>query len=125
MIDHEELFGKYVVDFEYALVSVNKLTESEISNSNTLIDYIFLADKKRTRQEWTDGIAELMQRIRTMDTNDLNEWITWFSNVIRELNEKERVELITQIKEGDEKDMCSSFERLKKRKGRWQSGSYN
>ena len=90
--------------------------------SNTLIDNIFLADKKRTRQDWTDGIAELMHWIRAMDTNDLNEWITWFSNVIRELNEKERVELITQIKEGDEKHMCSSF---KKRKGKWQSGSYN
>ncbi len=112
MINNAKLFGKYVVDFEYALVSVNTLTESKISNSNTLIDNIFLADKKRTRQDWTDGIAELMQRIRAMDTNDLNEWITWFSNVIRKLNEYERGELITQLKEGDEKDMCSSFERL-------------
>ncbi len=112
MIDHAELFGKYVVDFEYALVSVNKLTESEIIDSNTLIDNIFLADKKRTRQEWTDGITELMRRIRVMDTNDLNEWITWFSNVIRELNAKERGELIEQLKKGDEKGMCSSFERL-------------
>ncbi|MDE6363093.1 MAG: Rpn family recombination-promoting nuclease/putative transposase, partial [Lachnospiraceae bacterium] len=112
MIDHAELFGKYVVDFEYALVSVNKLTESQISNSNTLIDNIFLADKKRTRQEWTDGIAELMHRIRAMEPNDVNEWITWFSNVIRELNEKERGELIDQLKKGDEKGMCSSFERL-------------
>ncbi len=98
MIDQAELFGKYVVDFEYALVSVNKLTESEISNSNTLIDNIFLADRKRTRQEWTDGIAGLMHRIRTMDTNDLNEWITWFSNVIRKLNEKERGEWIEQLR---------------------------
>ena len=112
MISNAELFGKYVVDFEYALVSVNTLTESKISNSNTLIDNIFLADKKRTRQDWIDGIAELMHRIRAMDTNDLNEWITWFSNVIRKLNEDERGELITQIKEGDEKDMCSLFERL-------------
>ncbi len=112
MINNAELFGKYVVDFEYALVSVNTLTKSKISNSNTLIDNIFLADKKRTRQDWTDGIAELMHRIRAMDTNDLNEWITWFSNVIRKLNENERGELITQLKEGDEKDMCSSFERL-------------
>ncbi len=112
MINNAQLFGKYVVDFEYALVSVNTLTESKISNSNTLIDNIFLADRKRTRQEWTDGIAELMHRIRAMDTNDLNEWITWFSNVIRKLNEDERRELITQLKEGDEKDMCSSFERL-------------
>ena len=80
--------------------------------SNTLIDNIFLADKKRTREDWTDGIAELMHRIRAMDTNDLNEWITWFSNVIRKLNEKERGEWIEQLRKGDEKDMCSSFERL-------------
>ena len=68
MINNAQLFGKYVVDFEYALVSVNTLTESKISSSNTLIDNIFLADRKRTRQEWTDGIAELMHRIRAMDT---------------------------------------------------------
>ncbi len=124
MISNAELFGKYVVDFEYALISVNTLTESKISNSNTLIDNIFLADKKRTRQDWTDGIAELMHRIRAMDTNDLNEWITWFSNVIRKLNEYERGELITQIKEGDEKDMCSSFERLlnKEKAEGWKDG---
>ena len=112
MIDHADLFKKYVVDFEYALVSVNRLTESEISNSNTLIDNIFLADKKRTKQEWIDGIAELMHRIRAMDKDDLNEWITWFSNVIRKLNEEERSEFIEQLKKGDEKIMCSSFERL-------------
>ena len=124
MINNAELFGKYVVDFEYALVSVNTLTESKISSSNTLIDNIFLADRKRTRQEWTDGIAELMHRIRAMDTNDLNEWITWFSNVIRKLNEDERGELITQLKEGDEKDMCSSFERLlnKEKAEGWKDG---
>ncbi len=124
MINNAQLFGKYVVDFEYALVSVNTLTESKISNSNTLIDNIFLADRKRTRQEWTDGIAELMHRIRAMDTDDLNEWITWFSNVIRKLNEDERGELITQLKEGDEKDMCSSFERLlnKEKAEGWKDG---
>ena len=124
MINNAQLFGKYVVDFEYALVSVNTLTESKISSSNTLIDNIFLADRKRTRQEWTDGIAELMHRIRAMDTNDLNEWITWFSNVIRKLNEDERGELITQLKEGDEKDMCSSFERLlnKEKAEGWKDG---
>ena len=47
-----------------------------------------------------------------MDKNDLNEWITWFSNVIRELNEEERSKLIEQLREGDESAMCSSFERL-------------
>ena len=112
MIDKAELFGSCVVDFEYVLVSVKELDIMQIKQSNTLVDNILLADKKRTRKEWTDNIAELLQRIREMETEDLNEWITWFSNVIRKLNEEERSILIEQIKKGDVNAMCSSFERL-------------
>ena len=112
MIDKAELFGNYVVDFEYVLVSIKNLDLSKIRQSNTLVDNIFLADKKRTRKEWTENMSELLQRIREMETEDLNEWITWFSNVIRKLNEDERSTFIEQIRKGDEKYMCSSFERL-------------
>lgn len=112
MIGRADMFGKYAVDFEYILVSVNNLDVLRIKESNTLVDNIFLADKKRTKQEWMDGIAELMQRIREMDKDDLNEWITWFSNVIRQPDEEGRGEFIKQIREGDERGMCSSFERL-------------
>ena len=40
MIGQEELFGKYVVDFEYVLVSVKCLAASKIRSSNTLVDNI-------------------------------------------------------------------------------------
>ena len=112
MIDKAELFGNYAVDFEYVLVSIKNLDTAQIRQSNTLVDNIFLADKKRTRKEWTENMSELLQRIREMETEDLNEWITWFSNVIRKLNEDERNTFIEQIRKGDEKFMCSSFERL-------------
>lgn len=94
------------------MVSIKNLDISKIRQSNTLVDNIFLADKKRTREEWTENLTELLQRIREMETEDLNEWITWFSNVIRKLNEDERSTFIEQIRKGDEKFMCSSFERL-------------
>ena len=112
MIAHANVFGDYVVNFKYELVSINELTISKIKNSNTLIDNIFLADKKRTRKEWIDGIPELIRRIRKMNKDDFNEWITWFFNVIKVLNEEERSKLIEQLRKGDEKDMCSSFEML-------------
>ena len=47
-----------------------------------------------------------------MEKNDLNEWITWFFNVIKKLDEGERNQFIEQLREGDERIMCSSFERL-------------
>ena len=112
MIAHANVFGEYVVNFKYELVSINELTISKIKNSNTLIDNIFLADKKRTRKDWIDGIPELIRRIREMNKDDFNEWITWFFNVIKVLNEEERSKLIEQLRKGDEKDMCSSFEML-------------
>lgn len=113
IIDQANLFEKYLVDFEYVLVSINNLAISKIEDSNTLIDNILLADKKRTREAWTsEEILELIQRIRAMDQEDLNEWIVWFSNVIRKLDEEERKTFIEQLREGEEKAMCSSFERL-------------
>ncbi len=112
MIAHANVFGDYVVNFKYELVSINELTTLKIKNSNTLIDNIFLADKKKTRKEWIDGIPELIRRIREMNKDDFNEWITWFFNVIKVLNEEERNKLIEQLREGDEKDMCSSLEML-------------
>ena len=112
MIAHANVFGEYVVNFKYELVSINELTTMKIKNSNTLIDNIFLADKKKTRKEWIDGIPELIRRIREMNKDDFNEWITWFFNVIKALNEEERNKLIEQLREGDEKDMCSSLEML-------------
>ena len=42
-----------------------------------------------------------MRRIRAMGTEDLNEWITWFSNVIRGLGGEEKKEFIQQLREGD------------------------
>ena len=75
MIDKAELFGNYIIDFEYVLVSIKNLDISKIRQSNTLVDNIFLADKKRTREEWTENMSELLQRIREMETEDLNEWI--------------------------------------------------
>ena len=112
MIAHANVFGDYVVNFKYELVSINELTTMKIKNSNTLIDNIFLADKKKTRKEWIDGIPELIRRIREMNKDDFNEWITWFFNVIKVLNKEERSKLIEQLRKGDEKDMCSSFEML-------------
>ncbi len=116
MIGQESLFGKYVVDFEYVLVSVNSLAASKIKNSNTLVDNILLADKKNTRKAWdSERNMELVRRIRAMDRNDLNEWITWFSNVIRELEGEEKKEFIQQLREGDDIIVCSSFERIMKK----------
>ena len=116
MIGQEDLFGKYVVDFEYVVVSVKRLAVSKIRSSNTLIDNILLADQKSTKEEWSNtGIVELVRRVRAMGKNDLNEWIVWFSNVVRELGEEERKEFIQQLREGDEKIVCSSFERIMKK----------
>ncbi|MDE7416747.1 MAG: hypothetical protein K2N44_10700 [Lachnospiraceae bacterium] len=73
------------------MVSVKRLAASKIRSSNTLIDNILPADQKSTKEEWNStGIVELVRRVRAMGKNDLNEWIVWFSNVVRELGGGER-----------------------------------
>ena len=42
----------------------------------------------------------------------MNDWITWFTNVVRKINEEERKKFIEQLEKGDTEGMSSSFERL-------------
>ena len=112
LIKSNELFGNYIADFEYILISLNELLQSKIKESNTLVDNILLADKNKTRQDWITTFPDLFARVRAMKKSDMNDWITWFTNVVRKINEEERKKFIEQLEKGDTEGMSSSFERL-------------
>ena len=112
LIKSNELFGNYIADFEYILISLNELLQSKIKESNTLVDNILLADKNKTRQDWINTFPDLFTRVRAMKKSDMNDWITWFTNVVRKINEEERKKFIEQLEKGDTEGMSSSFERL-------------
>jgi len=75
-VDQSDMFGKYIVNFEYVLVSVKELKQDFIAGSNTLIDNILWSDKMRKKEEWLDNLMELSRRIKQMSTEDQNEWFT-------------------------------------------------
>lgn len=112
MVENADMFGKYIVDFEYILVSLNKLTIEHIKGTNTLVDNILLADKNRGKEDWQNNFTELMRRVKAMAKADTSEWLTWFTNVMGSLNKEKMEQFVEAFKQGDEEGMCSSFERL-------------
>ena len=115
-----DMFGKYIVNFEYILVSVKELERDFITNSNTLIDNILWSDKLHRKEDWIENLMVLSSRVSQMNIEDQNEWFTWYSNAIRFVNETERNKFFDLVKRG-EGDMCSSLEQLfiDERKAGW------
>ena len=110
-VDRNSLFGRYTVDFEYILISVDELEREFIESSNTLVDNVLLSDRIREKEEWIGSLKEISMRVNQMSVEDQNEWFTWYMNAFR-LGDEEGIEhFISLFKRGDDK-MCSSVERI-------------
>lgn len=112
MVKGGELLEEYVLDFKYQLISVTKLEEDFITNSNTLIDNILYADSFVDEKAWKENAGKLGKRLRMLPKEDMNAWITWFQYAMQGMKKEAKDEFIEKIRNGDVNDMCNSFERV-------------
>ena len=101
-----------MLDFKYQLISVTKLEEDFITNSNTLIDNILYADSFVNEKAWKENAGKLGKRLRMLPKEDMNAWITWFQYAMQGMKKEAKDEFIEKIRNGDVRDMCNSFERV-------------
>ena len=112
MVKGGELLEEYVLDFKYQLISVTKLEQDFITNSNTLIDNILYADSFVDEKAWRENAGKLGERLRMLPKEDMNAWITWFQHAIQGMKKEIKDQFIEEIRNGDVRDMCNSFERV-------------
>ena len=112
MLKGGELLEEYALDFKYQLISVTKLEQDFITNSNTLIDNILYADSFTDEKAWKENAAKLGERLRMLSREDMNAWITWFQHAMQGMKKETKDEFIEKIRNGDVSDMCNSFERV-------------
>ena len=108
-IKDSDLFGKYLVDFEYVLVDLNTIDNNLIMESNEVVDNILLCDKLKTKKAWEDNISTVYQRIQTM-TKDMDRKIcwNWVYNVFGE-NSGMLEKFQDSLRKGDVKGMGSAL----------------
>lgn len=65
-IKDSDMFGKYLIDFEYVLIDLNTIDNTFIMKTNEVVDNILLCDKLKTKKAWEDHIYTVYKRIQSM-----------------------------------------------------------
>jgi predicted transposase/invertase (TIGR01784 family) len=109
------MFGDHVLDFEYLLIDINRISEEELLNMANLISSVFLLDKK------TDSVNELITRLRMLSrtTSKLTEeertlFASWVGHILTRNMSRDSVKRVVKIIEEDKEAeiMSANIDRL-------------
>lgn len=78
-----EMFGKYVLDFTYFLLDVNRYSKEELHSLSNLMGSVFLLDQKMDAGEFKKRLRELIGTLTNLDVESLQLFKTWFKKIIK------------------------------------------
>jgi predicted transposase/invertase (TIGR01784 family) len=120
-----EQFGKYVVDFEYFLIDVNRYSAKELLDFRNLIGGVFFLDQKKDKDELIRRLEELIGTLEKLEPDFYRLFAVWLKNiavlgfpekykemigkVIDESNPKEARKMVSNLSETLKKAYDDSF----------------
>jgi predicted transposase/invertase (TIGR01784 family) len=76
-----EQFGKYVVDFEYFLIDVNRYSAKELLGLRNLIGGVFFLDQKKDKDELLCRLEELIETLEKLEPDLYRLFAVWLKNI--------------------------------------------
>lgn len=76
-----EQFGKYVVDFEYFLIDVNRYPARELLALKNLIGGVFFLDQKKDKNELLRRLEELIETLEKLEPDLYRLFAIWLKNI--------------------------------------------
>jgi predicted transposase/invertase (TIGR01784 family) len=76
-----EQFGKYVVDFEYFLINVNRYSAKELLGFKNLIGGVFFLDQKKDKDELLHRLEELIGTLEKLEPDFYRLFAVWLKNI--------------------------------------------
>ena len=104
-------FEKYIIDFEYYLIDINRITNAAESSVKQILDIIFMLDKKKSKDDMEKALNTASEHFRHMsdeDREDLIDWLrhVWLSNIA---DNKKKDELLKNFEKGEVSGMTSGL----------------
>ncbi len=76
-----EQFGKYVVDFEYFLIDVNRYPAKELLDLKNLIGGVFFLDQKKDKDELLRRLEVLIETLEKLEPDLYRLFAVWLKNI--------------------------------------------
>ncbi|PAK53048.1 Rpn family recombination-promoting nuclease/putative transposase [Paenibacillus sp. 7541] len=103
LLNHEQMFGSELLDFEYLLIDVARYTEEELLSLSNTIGSVFLLDQTEDQAQLLERLGKLMHTIQQLPEDSQQKFVAWMSNVLKQqLPEGESYieELVKNVKGG-------------------------
>jgi len=84
LLNHEQMFGPELLDFEYLLIDVARYTEEELLSLSNTIGSVFLLDQTEDQVQLLERLGKLMHTIQQMPEDSQQKFTTWMSNVLKQ-----------------------------------------
>ena len=111
-----DIFGNHILNLEYYLVDLSKITEEYILSTNTVVDNIMYCDKYRKKLELAGAIRTAYGRIKELGLQEREEFRNWVRYILLSVcGNKEAVveEILNWAGSGEEDDMAFKYNIIK------------
>jgi Uncharacterized conserved protein len=82
IINHSELFGNNVVDFEYVLIDINKFEKEELMELGNITSAIFLLDQKVDIHEFVSRLRDIALYFKNLTEEEKMILKHWLRNTL-------------------------------------------
>jgi len=98
-IQRSELFGNHVMNFEYALINVNKYSKEDLMAVENIVSAIFLLDQKVNAKEFVRRAGAVAKEFDRLPATHKLKLIDWLDHTVQDPIREKIVELFKANKE--------------------------
>ncbi|MDK2903472.1 MAG: hypothetical protein PWQ93_1391 [Clostridiales bacterium] len=112
-----DLFGKYVLDFEYVLIDINRFSDQELVKLSNLPGAVLLLDKKADNMAvLLDRLRQLAQTIGRLSPEEFGLFRSWIEHILVKnipvADKSKIIEIIEKSSKTEVNTMVTNIERL-------------
>ena len=103
--------NKSYIEAEYIVVDINNYTNEELYNKSTMLSYLMLLEKAKTKEEYEKTIEKMINTLRKEDINKMARFVKY---ILGQVLEEEEIEKIIEelSKKGGKSSMPTALERF-------------
>ena len=101
ILDGQELFGKYVPDFQYFVIDINRCDREKLEEMGNLISKIFILEQNRkTPDQVMKTMVKMTPDFERLSKEQLKIFLEWFEEaVVKKLSSEQQAKITADIKD--------------------------
>ncbi len=116
IFEGHELFGDYLVNFKYHLISIHDYSDEQLLSLSNLIGTVFMLDKVTGLEEIIDGFNKTIETIKKLTPEEFTLFKEWSGKILArnlpEKNKKEISNIVTNTRLEEADMMITNLERV-------------